>query len=164
MPNWDEIVDQHGPTVFRLARRILGHGPDAADVVQEIFLDVFRLQEKWEVRNWAGFLHHVATHRALDRLRRRRTMQPLHDVDVFDAGDGPLETAIAGELVERLREAITQLPDRQAAVFSMRNFDDRPYDQIAEILNIEAGAVGTALYKARTKLNALLEIKVKGAS
>ena len=164
MPNWDEIVGQHGPTVFRLARRILGHGPDADDVVQEVFLEVFRLREKREVRCWAGFLHKVATHRALDRLRRRRKTHPLDDVDVSDAGDGPLETAIAGELAERLREAITQLPDRQAAVFSLRYFDDQSYGQIAEILSIEASAVGTALHKARTKLNALLEFKVKGAS
>ena len=90
MPNWDEIVDQHGPTVFRLAKRILGHGPDADDVVQEVFLEVFRLRAKREIRSWAGFLQDVATHRALDRLRRRQKTQSLNDVDISDAGDGPI--------------------------------------------------------------------------
>ena len=42
MENWDRIVDEHGPFVFRLARRILGPGSDAEDVVQEAFLEVFQ--------------------------------------------------------------------------------------------------------------------------
>jgi RNA polymerase sigma-70 factor (ECF subfamily) len=163
MANWDQIVEQHGPIVFRLARRILGPGPDAEDVVQEVFLEVFQFWQKKEVENWVGLLCRIATHRALDRLRRRRRTDPLNMIEVSDPGDGPLDKAVAGELAERLRKAIAQLPDRQAAVFSLRYFDDRSYEQIAEILGIKPNAVGAALHKARIKLQSLLEEKVKGA-
>jgi RNA polymerase sigma-70 factor (ECF subfamily) len=164
MPNWDQIVAQHGPTAVRQVRRILGAGPDADDVVQEVFVEVLRLWEERHVRNWGGLLCQMASNRALDLLRRRRTSQPLNDVEVSDPRDGPLEAAIAEELAERLRQAICQLPDRQATVFSLRYFGDQSYEQIAETLGIDSSAVGTALHKARTKLNLLLEHKVKGAS
>jgi RNA polymerase sigma-70 factor, ECF subfamily len=163
MTNWDQIVDEHGPHVFRLARRILGSGPDAEDMVQEVFLEVFQFRQKKAVDNWAGLLCRMAIHRALDRLRRRRKMDPLNMIEVSDPGDAPLDKAVAGELAERLRNAIARLPDRQAAVFSLRYFDDLSYEQIAEILGIEPSAVGSALHKARVKLQFLLDEKVKGA-
>ncbi len=164
MANRDQIVDDHGPTVHRLASRILGPGPDAEDVAQEVFLEVFRLWQRQQVNNWAGLLSRVATHRSLDRLRRLRRTEPLDGMEMCRTGDGPFERAVAGELVERLREAIAQLPERQAAVFSSRYFDDRSYAQIAEMLGIGSSAVGTALHKARANLQSLLNLKTEGAS
>ncbi|NQT12869.1 MAG: sigma-70 family RNA polymerase sigma factor [Planctomycetes bacterium] len=163
MTNWDQIVDEHGPLVLRLTRRILGPATDAEDVAQEVFLEVFQLSRRQDIRNWAGLFRRVATHRALDRLRRRRKTETLHNLDIPDGSDGPLKTAVAGELAERLRKAIKELSDRQAEVFSLRYFDNRSYDQIAEILGIKPSAVSTALHKARVRLQSLLEIEVKGA-
>ena len=147
----------------RLARRILGPGPDAEDVVQEVFLEAFQLRQRQEVGNWAGLLRMMASRRALDRLRRRRRAEPLDGLECADAGSGPHETAVARELAERLREAIAKLPDGQAAVFSLRYFDELSYDQIAEALGIEPSAVGMALHKARVRLQTLLNVEAKGA-
>jgi RNA polymerase sigma-70 factor, ECF subfamily len=163
MATWDQIVADHGPIVVRLARRVLGPGPDAEDVVQEVFFEAFQLRQKQEVENWAGLLRMMATRRALDRLRRRRRTEPLDEMSLFDAGGGPHETAIARELAQRLREAIAQLPDGQAAVFSLRYFDELSYDQIARARGIEPSAVGMALHKARAKLQTLLNVEAKGA-
>jgi RNA polymerase sigma-70 factor, ECF subfamily len=163
MATWDQIVADHGPIVVRLARRILGAGPDAEDVVQEVFLEAFRLRQRQEVGNWAGLLRKMAARRALDRLRLRRRMEPLDGLECAAAGSGPHETAVAHESADRLREAIAHLPDGQAAVFSLRYFDELSYDEIAEVLGIEASAVGMALHKARAKLQTLLNVEAKGA-
>jgi RNA polymerase sigma-70 factor, ECF subfamily len=163
MTDWDRIVGEHGAVVFRLAKRILGSDSDAEDVFQEVFLEIYQLRQKQEIGNWGGLLRRVTTHRALDRLRRRRPTEPLNGEEFFAALAGPQEMAVAGELAERLREAIAQLPDRQADVFSLRYFDDRSYEEIAEIVGIEPGAVSAALHKARIKLHSLLQIEVKGA-
>jgi RNA polymerase sigma-70 factor, ECF subfamily len=162
MATWDQIVSDHGPVAVRLARRILGPGPDAEDVVQEVFLEAFQLRQKQEVGNWGGLLRMMATRRALDRLRRRRPTEPLDGLECADGGSGPHETAVARELAVRLREAIGQLPDGQAAVFSLRYFDELSYDQIAQTLGIEPTAVGMSLHKARAKLHSLLNVEAKG--
>jgi RNA polymerase sigma-70 factor (ECF subfamily) len=158
--DWDRFVADHGPPTLRLACRILGHGPDAEDVVQEAFLQVYRTGQKETVGSWGGLLHRAALHRSLDRLRQRRASGPLLDEPV-GREDDPQEAAAARELADRLREAIGRLPQQQAAAFCMRYFDDQPYERIAEHLGVAVGAVAAALHKARGKLKSMLAVSVK---
>ena len=156
MTDWDGMVRQHGPMVFGTVWRILGHAADTEDVVQEVFLEAYRLRAAQEVRCWPALLRRLATCRALDRLRQRRPVLSLNGLHVAGNGDDPEAAAIGKELAERLRQAIGELPEREATVFCLRYFDDLPNQRIAEILNLHPGAVGVALYKARAKLEALL--------
>jgi RNA polymerase sigma-70 factor (ECF subfamily) len=158
--DWDRFVADHGPTTLRLACRILGHGPDAEDVVQEAFLQVYLIGQKEEVASWGGLLHRAAMHRSLDRLRRRRPSGSLID-EPLSREDDPQEAAAAHELADRLRQAIGALPQQQAAAFCLRYFDDQPYEQIAESLGVPVGAVASALHKARGKLKSMLAVSVK---
>jgi len=98
----------------------------------------------------------MATYRSLDRLRQRKPISSLDGLPVPGTMNGPEEDAIAGELQEQLRHAVTQLPQQEAAVFCLRYFEDLSYKQIAESLQVTSGAVATALHKARAKLEVLL--------
>jgi len=165
MASWDQIIVDHAPIVVRLTRRILGVGPDAEDVTQEVFLEAFQLQQRQVVANWAGLLRMMATRRALDRLRlrRRRPTEPLDGIEVPCHGSSAHENVVAAEMAERLRDAIAELPDGQAVVLSLRYFDNLSYEQIAETLHMEPSAVGAALYKARIRLQTLLKVEIRGA-
>jgi len=159
--DWDRFVTDHGPPTLRLACRILGHGPDAEDVVQEAFLQVYQIGQSEEVSSWGGLLHRAALHRSLDRLRqRRRVNRPLAE-EPLSREDDPQEIAAAHELAHTLRNAIGRLPPQQADVFCMRYFDDQPYEQIALNLGVAVGAVASALHKARQKLKSMLAVTVK---
>lgn len=156
MPAWDSLVRDHGALVFTTAKRVLGQAADAEDVAQEVFLEAMRSPQAATVRSWSGFLRRLTICRALDRLRQRRGVKPLNGVAVKDHAPGPEQAAMARELGERLRHALTQLPSREAEVFCLRYFDDLSYQQIAESLDMQANAVAQALHKARQKLEALL--------
>jgi RNA polymerase sigma-70 factor (ECF subfamily) len=155
MNDWPRIVREHGPLVFGTAWRILGHQADVEDVVQEVFLQAYQLQQTRPVRYWSGLLRRLAACRALDRLRQRRNNLPLQDVAIPSSGT-PEAEAMERELRERLRQAIAELPPREAEVFCLRYFEDLPYDKIAETLGIRRGAVAAALHKARAKLETSL--------
>ncbi len=155
MSDWPRIVREHGPLVFGTAWRILGHEADVEDVVQEVFLQAYQLQQTRPVRYWSGLLRRLAACRALDRLRQRRLSLPLPDVAIPLSATPDCE-AMERELRERLRLAIAELPPREAEVFCLRYFDDLPYDKIAETLGIRRGAVAAALHKARAKLETSL--------
>jgi RNA polymerase sigma-70 factor (ECF subfamily) len=160
--DWDRMVREYGPLVFATAWRILGHAADTEDVVQEVFLQVHQLQRTHAVRCWAGLLRRLAACRALDRLRQRKNTVSLNGMALAAPGEGPEATAVERELADRLRQAISQLPDREAAVFCLRYFDDLSYQDIADALHIQTGAVASALHKARLKLETFLLETVQG--
>jgi RNA polymerase sigma-70 factor (ECF subfamily) len=159
--DWDRIVREHGRLVYATAWRILGHVADTEDIVQEVFLQAYQMRQAGPVRSWVGLLRRLAVCRGLDRLRQRRPTVPLDGLALISKADGPEALAQEHELAERLRQAIAQLPLREAEVFCLRYFDDLSYVQIADILGIQPGAVGVALHKARTHLEALLLEPVK---
>jgi len=154
--DWERLVRDNGPNVFGTAWRILGHAADTEDVVQEVFLEAYRLRATQIVRCWPALLRRLAACRALDRLRQRRHIVSLNGLLVAGNGHDPEATAIGKELAERLRQAVAELPEREATVFCLRYFEDLPNQRIADILNINPGAVGVALHKARAKLEGLL--------
>jgi RNA polymerase sigma-70 factor (ECF subfamily) len=152
---WDRIVREHGPMVFGTAWRILGHAADTEDVVQDVFLEAYRLRAD-TVRSWPGLLRRLAACRALDRLRQRKNGHPLNSLHLVSREDGPEESAIGNELAGRLRLAVGRLPAREAEVFCLRHFEDLSYQEIADTLHVSSGAVAVALHKARAKLETLL--------
>ncbi len=163
LPDWGQIVERHATRVFRVAFRILKSVPDAEDVSQEVFAEAYRLHHSGPVQSWTGLLVRLATLRALDRLRRRRPSMEVGEADRISTVE-PFEEAAAGELAQRLRKALAQLPDQQATVFVMHHFEQLPRDQISAALGVSREAVSTALYKARQRLLAELAVFKQGDS
>ncbi len=165
--DWESIVRTHGPMAFDTAWRLLGHVADTEDAVQEALLDAFRLQGRQPVGNWGALLRHLATRRAIDRLRKRRTDDPLPlDPPAFEPASPesqqPDSVAVERELANRLRWAVAELPDREASVFSLRYFGEMANGEIAETLGISVDAAGVALHKARMRLTDLLGLQEVG--
>src|SRR5438270_453084 len=114
--DWDRLVREHGAAVFGTAWRILGHVADTEEVVQDVFLEAFRLWRFRPVKHWGGLLRRLGASRALDRLRKRKPVLGLDD-NVIGAQPGPDDQAIARELTDRLRQVLATLPEREGAVF-----------------------------------------------
>lgn len=162
--DFNEIVALHGGATFRTAWRIVGNEADAEDVVQEVFLEAFRLPPAKRIENWSAFLQRLATCRAIDRLRKRKAHFSIDGLVLVAPTDEPWAAAAGRELAERLRQAITELSEREASVFCLRYFEGLNNQQTAEALEIRAGAVAVALHKARARLADLLAEAPKGDS
>jgi RNA polymerase sigma-70 factor, ECF subfamily len=164
--DWESIVRTYAPLAFDAAWRLLGHAADTEDVVQEALLDAFRLRAGQPVGNWGALVRHLATRRAIDRLRKRRTasLLPLETFDVpAPESEQPESVAAERELADRLRWAIAELSDREASVFSLRYFGEMANSEIARTLGISTDAVGVALHKARTRLKELLGLQASAS-
>lgn len=156
MIDWPAIVRTHGPPAFATAWRILGNASDTEDAVQEAFVDALRIGGRQRVDNWGALLRRLAGCRALDLLRKRRCTEPIAAELPAPVATQPDRVAVAAERVALLRQALAELPDRQAEVFSLRYFAELSNADIATALGISAGAVAIALHKARTRLRSIL--------
>lgn len=161
MIDWDRLVEQNGPTVWRTAYRLLGSAEDAQDCLQETFLSALEISRRERVNNWPGLLRHLATARALDCLRRRtrqeRQRERVGDLTALSVNrTNPVHRAEASELTARLREALVRLPTRQAEVFALRFLEEMSYREIADTLGLKENAVGVLLHEARERLRVLL--------
>ena len=156
MPNeesldWSRLVERHAERVFRIALRILGSVHDAEDVSQIVFTEAVAIHLVEVVQSWTGLFVRLATLRSLDLLRRRRSTVALIETDHV-SNIGPCDAAVGAELADWLRGAVNQLPEQQAAIFSLTYFEQLDRNEVAAVLGISPEAVSTALYKARQKL------------
>lgn len=156
MPDWEAIVREHGPMVYRVAWRILGSPEDAEDVGQEVFLELHRLLQRRRVASFNGLLRRMTVLRAVDRLRRRASHRSLETLPDVAAAGNPQAEAVWNERIRLLRAAVARLPKRESTVFCLRYFEDMSNLEIADSINLSPSAVSTALHKARTKLAARL--------
>lgn len=161
--DWDRLVEEHASRVFRVALRILGSVQDAEDISQDVFAEAFRSHAAKQIRSWEAFFVRLATLRALDRSRRRRSTAELRDGDLVSNAQ-PFDELAAEELADWLRHAIAQLPDQQAAVFVMFHFEHLSREAVSAALGISPEAVSTALHKARQTLSRHLAVFNRGDS
>ena len=162
--DWQRIIDKHGQVVWRTAYRLLGSYADASDCFQETFICALEIRRNGHIRNFKALLTHLATIRAIDKLRHRfyrsrnRVNMDAADLDDIAASEpAPEQKLQSQELSEKLRQSLSQLRPQEAEVFCLRYLDDFSYRRIAKQLNIKTNTVGVLLHRARVKLKALLE-------
>jgi RNA polymerase sigma-70 factor (ECF subfamily) len=160
MIDWEGILAQDGPAVWRTAWRVLGNRADADEVFQETFIAAVEYSRRHDVNHWRALLQRLATARAIDRLRqrvRRKDRQmPLPDDHPETRTPQPPQAAENAELSANLRIALAEIPPRQAEVFCLFHLDGWSYPEIAAHLAISTDVVGVWLHRARGRLRELL--------
>ena len=164
------FYDRYGRLAYSLAYRILGDSGSAEDVVQEAFLNVWRMAtsfngQRGSARTW---LLSVVHHRAIDatRQRRRRPSEPL-DQEGFD--HSPIEvaevwTALANRLDRQaLEKALARIPQAQQEVIQLAYFDGYTHRELAGRLLLPLGTVKSRIRKGLEKLRVLLRDHERGA-
>jgi RNA polymerase sigma factor (sigma-70 family) len=147
-----ELYDRYQAVMYGLAMRITNDSALAQDAVQEAFVGVWRnagryVQGRASVRTW---MLSIAHHRAIDILRRRRTTQPLPDVEEFNdalmAPDVWPEVARAADAAA-VRQALDTLPEAQRQAIQLAYFSGLTQTEIADREQIPLGTV-----KSRVRL------------
>ncbi|MBA2670469.1 MAG: sigma-70 family RNA polymerase sigma factor [Gemmatimonadetes bacterium] len=158
----EELATRHGRMVLAAAQRVLGNMEDAEDVLQGVFLRLLdkRLEHE-SARDWGALLRVMATHAAIDLLRRRAKGK-RQDSEVLDllpdpGARSPVDIIEQRRLARLLREALAQLPPGEGEAFALRYFEDFTHGQIARHQGATANQVAVMLHRARRKLRQILE-------
>lgn len=149
------IVDDHGAMVFSIAFHMLGDRHAAEELAQDVFLQLFRSIAQIESDEHLLFwLRQVATRRCIDQIRRTRwRLVSLEAAEAVGRETEPRDPWLARRVLENLSE----LPDLQRAVLTLRYQEDLDPMEIAAILNLPVNTVKSHLHRALRALRKRLE-------
>jgi RNA polymerase sigma-70 factor (ECF subfamily) len=152
------LYDRYSKLVYSVALRVLRDPASAEDVLQDVFLGVWRRPERFVSARGSlgGWLAVVARNRSIDMLRRRRPSEQIEEVYLaspFDLAD----EAQRNTLMQRARAIILHLPLEQRKTLEMAYFDGLTHSEISEITGDPLGTVKTRIRSALLSLRKELE-------
>ncbi len=159
------LVERYKDAVQNLAYRMLGNATEAEDVTQETFVRAYtQLATYKSVHKFSTWLLSIASHLAIDQLRRRRFLAlPLDDVPflewIVDANVSPEQSALQGEQQDEIQNYLQRLPGKYRAVIVLRYWYDFSYEEIANMLNLTPTLVKARLHRARELLARYIQQK-----
>ncbi|MGA3104951.1 MAG: sigma-70 family RNA polymerase sigma factor [Terriglobales bacterium] len=150
------LYDRYSSIVYAVALRVLQDTGAAEDVLQDIFMQLWRNPGLFDANrgNMAAWLAVITRHRAIDALRRRRPENDIADVVLS------VETDFAGEAdrsraMDRVRGALQTMPVPQRSALEMAYFEGLTHNEIAEKTGEPLGTIKTRI---RTGLLSLRKV------
>jgi len=159
------LVERYKDAVQNLAYRMLSNATEAEDITQETFVRAFtQLATYKPVHKFSTWLLSIASHLAIDQLRRRRFLAlPLEDVPflewIVDVGISPEQSALQGEQHDEIQGYLQRLPSKYRAVIVLRYWYDFSYEEIAGVLKLTPALVKARLHRARELLARYMQQK-----
>jgi RNA polymerase sigma-70 factor, ECF subfamily len=152
-PAMAALFDRYSRIVYSVALRVLRDPAAAEDVMQEIFMQVWRNPNSFVAARGSlgGWLSVVSRNRSIDSLRRKRPSEQVEEMNL------PSSTNIADEaehniLMQRARAAVVLLPAEQRKTLEMAFFDGLTHSEIAEMTGDPLGTVKTRIRSALASL------------
>ena len=157
---FSSIVPQYSETLYWTIRRIVLFHDDANDVLQNVFIKVWKnigeFQNRAKLSTW---LYRIAVNEALDFLRRKKEAASLDAVDSAGVANRLVaDDYFDGDRAEALlQEAVAKLPDVQRVVFNLRYYDEMKYSDMSQMLDTSEGALKASYHIAVKKIAAFMK-------
>lgn len=158
---WLALIKRYESQIYHYGIRMTGNTHDAADLMQDIFVSVYRSLGNYRGEgSFRGWLFRVAHFRCIEFYRRKRPEQGLDDTPEPECQQDCPETGYLRDRTSAsLMEAMQRLPLAQKAVVELKFFGQFTFDEIAEQLGLSANTVKSRLYSALSKLKLELEVE-----
>ena len=147
------LFDRYSKVVYSVALRVLRDPSSAEDVLQEIFMQIWRSPDGFVATRGSlgGWLAVVSRNRAIDALRRKRPTESVDDM-ALASNYNLANEAERNSLMDKARGVIQLLPIEQRKTIEMAFFDGLTHSEIAEMTGDPLGTVKTRIRSALTSL------------
>ena len=167
-----ELIRRYERPIFSLIFRMVRDRQLAEDLAQETFIKALNAIESYRPEfKFSSWIFKIANNAAIDHLRRRGLDTLSLDgspnastpdaieataLQIGDRGESPLDELEARELGGAIEQAIARLRPEYRSCILLRHVDGRPYEEIAEMLDLPLGTVKTYIHRARGELRDML--------
>ena len=151
------LVLRYQEKIYWVVRRMLPDHDEADDVVQEVFVKVYRSIGSFKGdSSFYTWLYRIAMNLSLNEIRRKKTRRTfsLDDTTMQHESTDPLpvEQLEKEEQTRLIKAAIERLPEKQKKVFILRYYEELPYEQISKILKTSVGGLKANYFHAVKKI------------
>ena len=163
---FSQLYDRYAAILYTTILRVLNHSDEASDVLQEVFLQVWRRAADFDERRGRAFtwLITLARSRAIDRLRQlgSRERLALSAIDfVDDVASSPVRDALRSEQRQIVAGALAELSEEQRRALTLAYFEGLTQTEIAARLSSPLGTVKTRMRSGMIKLRELLSQRLE---
>ena len=162
-----EIFNQYHKKVYRIAYGVVRQREEALDIVQEVFIKLYR-----SIRNFKGkskfytYLYRMTINTAIDHVRKmERVRVSSLEEERFEPSEGaekrPDSVLLHRELEEKVKAALEKLPGDQRMALIFREVEGLSYQEMAEAMGCSIGTVMSRLHYARKRIQELLKDEIK---
>ena len=170
---FEELVLRYQPRLLNVIAHIVGSRDQAEDIVQEVFLRVYRARKTYKpAAKFSTWIFTIANNVAANTIKstaRRREVKldpaagsptganPLESIVMVSSGQIPAQRIDKLETREIVRLAVETLESRQRMAVLLSKFEGMGYSEIAEVMGVSIQAVKSLLFRARNNLRDILE-------
>lgn len=160
-----QLIGKYQQRVYLLVRKMVIDHDDADDVVQEVFIKVWKNLDKFEGGSQLfTWIYRIATNeclRFLERKKKKRFWISINDASTELAAKIDNAPNISGDEVQKkLQKALLRLPDKQRLVFNLKYFEELRYDEMAEITGTSVGGLKASYHHAVKKIEEDLKMQL----
>jgi RNA polymerase sigma-70 factor (ECF subfamily) len=140
--------------LFRFAFRLLQNVQEAEDAIQDVMAAVWTKRGEWgQWKSLEAYCMTATRNNCVDRIRKRRVWQD-HDkaLQIVSSAPDPHEQMMSKEMVSRIRQSMTDLPENQQLVIQLREIEGFSYNEIAEVLDMSLDQVKINLFRGRNAI------------
>ncbi len=140
--------------LFRLSLRILNNRDDAEDVVQEVYIKIWKMQDKLDnLNNIEAFMMTVTRNLCLDKIKSKRNkFLSLNEEVAKHIESNPHDITEQADSVNKVKEVMQMLPEQQRTIIHLRDIDGYNFEEITEITGWDINYLRVNLSRGRKKI------------
>jgi RNA polymerase sigma-70 factor, ECF subfamily len=148
------LVKKHASKFYGVAFRILGNQADAEDIVQDLFLKLWKTPDIWQEGRGAQFstwFYRIITNKCIDFQRKKKPDQLLDGFDIVDKSnlEENLDNIERKKMIEKM---IQELPERQKIAINLCFYEGFSNKEAAEVMQLNIKALESLLMRAKKTL------------
>ena len=164
-----QLMRENETRIYNLTLRMTGNEQDALDLAQEAFFNAWKGLKFFKGdSSFSTWVYRLASNACIDHLRRKKRRQDISDPmpvvdeeddrppDIPDERYAPEQVLERKQLRQAVAEGLKQLSDEHRQVLIMRELDGLSYQEIGQVLGLEAGTVKSRIARARLALRKIL--------
>lgn len=141
--------------LYRFAYRMMGNEEDAEDIVQEVFIKVWKKRDEMHtLLNMEAWCMRLVKNKCLDTLKSShfKVSKQNEEIDIPEESNTPFANMAMHDTMQKIKSFINSLPEKQKQVIQLRDIEGYSYQEISGIMEVDLNQVKVNLHRARNTI------------